>query len=76
LTHRDVGALPRLQLSDPHIGATWGAGDPAAGLEAVVESGTSNPFASSYLAGATAATTPESHARTAAATASRSALRP
>jgi 3',5'-cyclic AMP phosphodiesterase CpdA len=27
-----------IQLSDPHIGATWGAGDPAAGLEAVVES--------------------------------------
>jgi hypothetical protein len=27
-----------VQLSDPHIGATWGAGDPAAGLEAVVES--------------------------------------
>jgi Icc protein len=27
-----------LQLSDPHIGATWGVGDPVAGLRAAVES--------------------------------------
>jgi Icc protein len=27
-----------VQLSDPHIGATWGAGDPKAGLRAAVES--------------------------------------
>jgi 3',5'-cyclic-AMP phosphodiesterase len=27
-----------VQLSDPHIGATWGGGDPVAGLRAAVES--------------------------------------
>ena len=27
-----------IQLSDPHIGATWGEGDPVAGLKAAVES--------------------------------------
>lgn len=27
-----------VQLSDPHIGATWGVGDPVAGLQAAVES--------------------------------------
>ncbi len=27
-----------VQLSDPHIGATWAGGDPAAGLKAAVES--------------------------------------
>jgi 3',5'-cyclic AMP phosphodiesterase CpdA len=27
-----------VQLSDPHIGATWGVGDPVAGLRAAVES--------------------------------------
>jgi Icc protein len=26
-----------VQLSDPHVGATWGVGDPAAGLQATVE---------------------------------------
>ena len=27
-----------VQLSDPHIGATWAGGDPVAGLTAAVES--------------------------------------
>src|SRR5437667_10371850 len=27
-----------VQLSDPHVGATWGVGDPVAGLRAAVES--------------------------------------